>query len=281
MDIKKIVIFGWNNFTASLADGIKIVHPNCEILCPDVSTEDFESARKSGYLDPLPVQKSAIYENADYIIIDRDPKDIVPLLKDIRSLIEEGTYIMDFQPIKTDSYSRITRLLGSAIPYISCYIFLDEAPSEFTIRGTIFRDKIAAVVCDTSTHILQEVRAFWGILKVKIVPTTAEFFDEIFAETSQTVSLLSGIYTHILQQDSWADTLFFGFYNKTLRSFISPVDNRSQKAAEDIVLNGDHIRRTLSFIKREMDKIDEMIDNEDIAKLAQYMASAQQFKNRI
>lgn len=279
--VNKIVVLGWNNFTASLIDGIKSVYPQCEVLCPDISPNDFEIARKFSYLNECPLQMASIYEDADIVIIDKNMKETISLIQNIKPFLETDTYIIDFQQIKTVCYEKITSILDRDTPYISCFVFLDAMPDKFTIRGNLFKDKIAAVVCDTSTPVLQRVRDFWNIVGVKIVPTTAEFFDEIIAETIQGLLLLSSSYIQILQQDSWSDTLFFGFYNKNLREFMSPICNDCQKSAENIIQNGDYIRRTLSFIKREVDKIDEIIDNEDVVKMTQYLSTVQKFRDRV
>lgn len=278
--LNKIVIIGWNNFTASLVDGIKKTHSNCDILCIDCEN-GLQSTPNTSLLSHLPSQKAAIFEDADIVIIDKNYHDTCTVIKDIKSLLPYGTYVMDFQAIKTEPYERICLLLGEDNPYISCYAFLDDVPKEFTVRGDLFHDKIIAVISNNSTQILQYMRDFWNILNAKIVPTTAEFFDEIFAETTQSVTLLSHMLTHILQQDSWADTLFFGFYSKELRSFLSPINKNPQLFSEHIISNADNMRRILSLMKREINIIDQMIDNEEMFKLVQYLTESRNFKNRI
>ena len=281
IEIEKIIIIGWDNFTASLAEGIKKKFPMCEILCTDPTNEHIFQAQQQGLLSELPSQKAMIYDGADFVFVNKSSQEIVPTITNIKSLLSLGTYVMDFQPVKSKYFEEILELLGSRNPYVSCFVFLNENPNEFTVRGDVFKDQIVAVISDTSTKILQDVRDFWNILEAKIVPTSAEFFDEILSQTSQSVSLISHMFTHILQEDSWADTLFFGFYNKDLRSFLAPTCTKKQYSAQSIIDNADNIRRTLSFIKREIDKLDQMIDDEDIAQLSQYLIVSQNFKNRL
>ncbi|MGL5956112.1 MAG: hypothetical protein ACRC0X_05850 [Brevinema sp.] len=281
ISLEKVVIIGWNNFTASLAEGIKSKFPQCAVLCPDPINADMQQTQKCGYLTPVPPHKVNIYENTQFVIINQNPSSTFDTLSSIKHLLSEETYIMDFQPIKSPYFEKTLDLLNHTHRYVSCFVFLDQMPEDFTVRSDLFKDKIVAVVSDTSTQVLQEVRNFWNIFHAKIVPTSAEFFDEILAETSQSVSLLSHVLTHVLLQDSWADTLFFGFYNKLLRSFLDPACIRSQCSSESIIDNADNIRRTLSFIKREIEKIDRMIDEEDAFKLTQYLQKSYQFKNRI
>ncbi|MGL4676439.1 MAG: hypothetical protein ACRCWI_02080 [Brevinema sp.] len=281
INLEQVVIIGWNNFTASLAEGIKNKFPSCTILCPDPITPDIQETQKYGYLTPIPPKQLNIYANTQFVIINQDPASTFNTLNNIKHLLGEETYIIDFQPVKSPYFEKTLHLLNDIPTYVSCFVFLDEIPENFTVRSDLFKDKIVAVVSNTSTQILQEVRDFWNIFQAKIVPTSAEFFDEILAETSQSVSLLSHILTHVLLQDSWADTLFFGFYNKLLRSFLDPACIHRQCSSESIINNADNIRRTLSFIKREINKIDHMIDEEDAFKLSQYLQKSYQFKNRI
>ena len=281
IEVEKIIIVGWDNFTASLAEGVKKKYPECEILCTDSTNEQISQAKQQGLISELPSQKAMIYEGADCIFINKSPQEIVSTITNIKSLLSSGTYVMDFQPVKSKYFEEILELLGPRNPYVSCFVFLNETPNEFTIRGDVFKDQIVAVISDTSTKILQDVRDFWNILEAKIVPTSAEFFDEILSQTSQSVSLISHMFTHILHEDSWADTLFFGFYNKDLRSFLAPTCTKKQYSAQSIIDNADNIRRTLSFIKREIDKLDQMIDDEDMVQLSQYLVISQNFKNRL
>ena len=281
IEVEKIIIVGWDNFTASLAEGVKKKYPECEILCTDSTNEQISQAKQQGLISELPSQKAMIYEGADCIFINKSPQEIVSTITSIKSLLSSGTYVMDFQPVKSKYFEEILELLGPKNPYVSCFVFLNESPNEFTVRGDVFKDQIVAVISDTSTKILQDVRDFWNILEAKIVPTSAEFFDEILSQTSQSVSLISHMFTHILHEDSWADTLFFGFYNKDLRCFLAPTCTKKQYSAQSIVDNADNIRRTLSFIKREIDKLDQMIDDEDMVQLSQYLVISQNFKNRL
>ena len=281
IEVEKIIIVGWDNFTASLAEGVKKKYPECEILCTDSTNEQISQAKQQGLISELPSQKAMIYEGADCIFINKSPQEIVSTITSIKSLLSSGTYVMDFQPVKSKYFEEILELLGPKNPYVSCFVFLNESPNEFTVRGDVFKDQIVAVISDTSTKILQDVRDFWNILEAKIVPTSAEFFDEILSQTSQSVSLISHMFTHILHEDSWADTLFFGFYNKDLRCFLAPTCTKKQYSAQSIVDNADNIRRTLSFIKREIDKLDQMIDDEDMVQLSQYLVVSQNFKNRL
>ena len=281
IEIEKVIILGWDNFTASLTEGIKKKYPKCEVLCTDLTNEQIFQAQQQGLLSVLPSQKSLIYEGADCIFINKSSQEIVPTITSIKSLLSPGTYVMDFQPVKSKFFEEISELLGPKNPYVSCFVFLDETPNEFTVRGDVFKDQIVAVISDTSTKILQDVRDFWNVLEAKIVPTSADFFDEILSQTTQSVSLISHMFTHILQEDSWADTLFFGFYNKDLRCFLAPTCTKKQYSAQSIIDNADNIRRTLSFIKREIDKLDQMIDDEDMVQLSQYLVVSQNFKNRL
>lgn len=280
--LEKIVIAGWDNFTASLVEQIKRIFPHCEILCTDPINPEIQEALRCNYLSPLPPQKEEIYANTQYLIINKDSKQIISYLENINTYIEAKTCIIDFQPIKSSHVDKVTSILEYPKNYISCFVFLDSAPTDFTIRGDIFRDKIVAVISDTSTSLLQEIRDFWNIFGAKIVPTSAEFFDEIIAETTQSISLLSHIFTHVLLQDSWADTLFFGFYNKELRSFLCPASKeRCLCSPENVIDNATNIRHTISFLKRELDKLDKMIDNEEYLGLEKYFEESFQFKKRI
>ncbi len=272
--LSKVVIGGWNNFTASLAEGIKRANPDCEILCIDPTNIDIERALISGELAKIPPQKTDIYADADFVILNTP--DSLASIKEFKSMLDENTYVMDFRHVKTSDHEKISNLIDN---YISCYVFLDSDPSGFTVRGDLFKDKIVAVISDTSGKVLQDIRDFWNIFGAKIVPTTADFFDEIMAETSHSIALASHMISHVLLQDSWSDTLFFGFYNKNLRSFLAPA-NKSV-TGEDIIQNAENIRRTLVFLKRELEKIDQMIDNEEILKLNQYISESINFKNRL
>ncbi len=281
IEIEKIVVIGWDNFTASLVEGIKKKYPMCEILCADSVTDQILQAKQQGLISDSPSQKIMIYEGADFVIINQSSQEIIATIKNIKSLLSRGTYIIDFQPVKSKLFEEILDLLESQNPYVSCFVFLNDIPNEFTIRGDVFKDQIVAIISDTSTKVLQTMREFWNIVDAKIVPTSAEFFDEILSQTSQSVALISHMFTHILQEDSWADTLFFGFYNKDLRNFLTPTCTKKQYSAQSIIENADNIRRTLSFIKREIDVLDQMIDNEDIMKLSEYLVISQNFKNRL
>ncbi len=279
LELEKIVIVGWDNFTASLAEGIKKKFSQCEVICVDPLTPEIKQALEFGYLDPTPSQKMDIYENAQFVIINQTLEKTLVSIEEIKSLIDDDTYIMDFQAVKSDYFSKASRLLETNC--ISCFVFLDDLPQNFTVRGDLFKDKIVAVISDTSNGVLQKIRDFWNIFGSKIVPTSADFFDEILSETTQSVSLISHMFSHVLLQDSWVDTLFFGFYNKNLRSFLEPASVNSECNAENIINNADNVRRTLSFIKRELDKIDQMIDEEDTFKLSQYLNASYQFKKRL
>ncbi len=277
--LNKVVVIGWDNFTASLAEGIKRSNPNCEILCADPSSIEIEMAVANRALSELPAQKSDIYADADFVIIHRSPQDTLKSISEIKSLIDSGTYVIDFQPVKSPFYKKSYDMLEGR--YISCYVFLDNEPQGITVRGDLFKDKIVAVISDSSGKVLQDTRDFWNIFGAKIVPTSAEFFDEIIAETSQSVSLLAHVFSHVLLQDSWSDTLFFGFYNKKLREFLSPAITSTPVKPDDIINNADNIRRNIGFIRRELDRIDQMIDNEDAFKLSQYLHDSITFKNRL
>ncbi|MGL4561831.1 MAG: hypothetical protein ACRCV0_06050 [Brevinema sp.] len=277
--INKVVIHGWNNMTASIAEGIRSKFPKCQIFCPDLTEDQFIQAHKEGYLDSLPQRKSLIYEEADYLILDKNGKDTLLILEKIENYLESETVIIDFQHVKNYYYEQTKHILSPTNPYVSAYIFLDELP--LGVRHTIFKDKIIAIISDNSTELLNNMKYFWGLFDAKIIPTSAEFFDEIFATTMQTPNMIATIYSHILQKDSWADTLFFGFYNKQLRNFVSPVAYEPDEIAKNLVSNRDNIMRTLSFIKREIDVIHQMIDDENTEAISFYIKSAKKFKNRI
>ncbi|MGL4388555.1 MAG: prephenate dehydrogenase dimerization domain-containing protein [Brevinema sp.] len=279
LSFTKIVIHGWNNITASIAEGIRSYCPNCKIYCPDASEAEFYQAHNEGYLDALPDKTSSIYEDADYIIIDKNGKDIFFILKSIESFLVSNTCIIDFQHIKGEYYEKTRDLIPDYMCYVSAYIFLDDYP--LGVRKSIFKDKIVAVICDNRQELLNSMKNFWGIFDAKIIPTSSEFYDEIFATTMQTPNMMATIFSHILQKDSWADTLFFGFYNKQLRNFVSPVANEPREIAQNMINNRENIIRMLSFMKREIDTIQDMIDNENTEGITSYIKVAKQFKNRI
>lgn len=279
--LSKIVVLGWNNFTMSLVEGLRVVYPNMIILCPDITEEEYKLGEQAGYLNPLPYQNNLIYEDTDFVIIDKNGQELLNTLQKIKPFLQEKTYIMDFQSIKSPLYNNNQDFLGLANPYISAYIFLDEYPSGITIRSSIFRDKIVALVSNGAIEVLKDCKIFWDSLHARLVPTTAEFFDEIYAMTNQSIELFASMYAMILQRDSWADTLFFGFYNKMLRYFMMPIENGIYQSAKGIIQNADNIRRILNFIKREINQLDQFIDDENIEALTKYLTHAKNFKDRI
>ena len=58
IEIDKVIILGWDNFTASLAEGIKKKYPECEVLCTDPVNEQIFQAQQQGLLSALPSKKS-------------------------------------------------------------------------------------------------------------------------------------------------------------------------------------------------------------------------------
>ncbi|MGL4394112.1 MAG: hypothetical protein ACRCS8_02690 [Brevinema sp.] len=277
--LSKVVIVGWNNITASIAEGIRMQFPECEIYSPDAAGDAYQQARSEGYLDLLPDQKALIYEDADYVILGHNGDEALAQLSEIECCLTPGTCVMDFQHVKVEYFDRTLDLLPSGVSYVSAYVFLDEFP--LGVRKNIFKDKIIAIICDNSQDTLNSMKSFWAIFDAKIIPTSAEFYDEIFATTIQTPNMIATIFSHILQKDSWADTLFFGFYNKHLRNFVSPVVPDPKEVSQNMVHNRENMIRMLSFMKREIDVVQDMIDNENVEAIEAYIKVAKQFKNRI
>jgi len=277
--LKKVVVIGWNNFTISLVEGLHKAYPNIQILSLDITDEEYKIGVQSGYLNPLPKQKNLIFEDADFILIDQVGQQLLYSIQKIKPYLHEKTYVMDFQAIKTPLYDEIQKIIGNT--YISSYVFLDEYPEGMTIRSSIFRDKIVALISNGTIGTLKDCRTFWNSVNVKLVPTSAEFFDEIYAMTTQSIEIFAMMYATILQKDSWADTLFFGFYNKLLRNFLSPVKQQYESSTDKIIKNAENIRRILNFIKREITYLDQLIDDENVDGLNRYLSKAKEFDNRI
>ncbi|SFB86073.1 Prephenate dehydrogenase [Brevinema andersonii] len=278
--MEKLVIYGWNNITASLAEGIRRLYPACIILCPDAPDFIQSQYRKERILSPLSDGLQAILENADYILLGSRSSENLEILKSIRRFIDSKTLIMDFQAIKADFFEKASYLLKNKCFFASVFTFIDLMDSE-AIRSDLFQDKIVAVVSDGNSEVLEKIRDFWQHFKAVIVPTSAEFYDEIFSATTQGIFLLTNLYMRILQRDSWADTLFFGFYNRSLRNFAElPIQN-VQNQAIDIIANKENILRVLSFMKREIEQMSSMINDGNARQLAEYIEAVQKFQDRL
>ncbi|MGL4366819.1 MAG: hypothetical protein ACRCTQ_00840 [Brevinemataceae bacterium] len=251
----KTIIHNLNNFTASLAEGIRRSSATGIVLCTDTES------KKSQYndsieFDLLPRHRAEIYSDVDFLIIDQESEKTAEFLKSIVSVLSPETLIIDFSLMKGDSYNTNSKLLKNYCHYISNYVFLDHYPDDLTIRGTIFKGKIVAVVSNETTEVLVKAQEFWNYFGAKIVPTSADFFDEIVAETDQTIKLMAAVYANILCRDSWSDTLFFGFYNRNLREFLKLSQNIDDVFIKNVFINKENIRRVLSFIRRELDAFD-------------------------
>lgn len=278
--MEKLVIYGWNNITASLAEGIRRFYPECIILCPDASDLVQSQYRKERILSPLPDGIQAVLEGADYILLGGRSSENLEILKSICRYVDSKTLIMDFQTVKTDFFEKAAGLSKNKCFFTSVFAFIDLMDPEI-VRSDLFQDKIVAVVSDGNSEVLEKIRDFWQHFKAIIVPTSAEFYDEIFSATTQGIFLLTNLYMRILQKDGWADTLFFGFYNRSLRNFAEqPIQNVKNQAA-DIIENKENILRMLSFVKREIEQISAMISDGNARQLAEYIETVQKFQDRL
>lgn len=278
--MEKLVIYGWNSITASLAEGIRRFYPECVILCADVP--DFVQSQylREHILSPLPDNIQAVLEGADYILLGGRRSENLEILKNICRFVDSQTLIMDFQTVKTEFFEKATALSENRCFFTSVFPFIDIIDPKI-VRSDLFQDKIVAVISDGNFEVLEKIRDFWQHFKAIIVPTSAEFYDEIFSATTQGVSLLTNLYMRILQKDSWADTLFFGFYNRSLRNFAGHSIQNVKHQAADIIENKENILRMLAFVKREIEQISTMISGGNERQLTEYIEAVQKFQDRL
>lgn len=278
--MEKLVIYGWNTITASLAEGIRRFYPECVILCADAP--DFVQSQylKERILSPLPDTIPAVLEGADCILLGRRGSENLEILKNINRFVDANTLIMDFQTVKTNFFEQAAALSKNNRFFTSVFAFIDVVDADI-VRSDLFQDKIVAVISDGNFEVLEKIRNFWQHFKAIIVPTSAEFYDEIFSATTQGIFLLTNLYMGILQKDSWADTLFFGFYNRSLRNFAGNSIQHIKNQAADIIENKDNILRMLSFVKREIDQISTVIRDGNERQLAEYIETVQKFQDRL
>ncbi|MGL5720987.1 MAG: hypothetical protein ACRCY4_01095 [Brevinema sp.] len=276
--MKKIVFYGTNARTLSMAEDLQATYPQCKIFFLSESAPNMLRV-------PPHFGKSIIgtpplfFEDVDFAIIDQSLKHAQETLDFIRKYLPETAFVIDLQSVKSDFYQMMCSSLDGICKCCAAYIFADL--NEALIQGGAFRDKITALICDNEPETLGLLKDFWNVFGAKVIPTSADFFDEITASTVSGGLLLSSMYLHILQSDSWADTLFFGFYNRGLRQATATVSSNSTTDAEALIRNKEHINHVLLFFKREIANLEHLLEEENKEKLALYLEQAKKFQDRI
>ena len=276
--VKKIIFYGTNVRTLSMAEDLQVAYPQCKIFFLS------ESSPCTPLIPPhfgKSIQGTAnlFFEDVDFVIIDQSLKQAQETLDFIRKYLPETAFVIDLQSVKSDFYEMMCASLEGICPCCTAYIFADL--NEGLIQGGAFRDKITALICDNEPKTLGYLKDFWSVFGAKVIPTSSDFFDEITASTVSAGLLLSSMYLHILQSDSWADTLFFGFYTRGLRQATATVSANTTMDAEALIRNKEHINHVLLFFKREIDNLEHILEEENKEKLALYLEQAKKFQNRI
>ena len=261
-----------------MAEDIQVAYPQCKIFFLSESTPcTLEVPAHFG--KSIQGTPPLFFEDVDFVIIDQSLKQAQETLDFIRKYITDASFVIDLQSVKSDFYRMMCTSLEGVCPCCTAYIFADL--SEDLIQGGAFRDKITALICDNEPKTLGYLKEFWNIFGAKVIPTSSDFFDEITASTVSAGLLLSSMYLHILQSDSWADTLFFGFYNRGLRQATATVSTNTTMDAEALIRNKEHINHVLLFFKREINNLEHLLEEENKEKLALYLEQAKKFQNRI
>ncbi|MGL5254141.1 MAG: hypothetical protein ACRC9L_03915 [Brevinema sp.] len=276
--MKKIIFYGTNVRTLSMAEDLQAAHPQCKMFFLSESTSN-NLKIPSHFNKSIQGTPALFFEDVDFVIVDQSFKEAQETLSFIRKYLPETAFVIDLQSVKSDFYKMMSTSLEGICSCCAAYIFADF--NEDLIQGGVFRDKITALICDNEPETLAFLKDFWSIFGAKVIPTSADFFDEITANTVSAGLLLSSIYLHILQSDSWADTLFFGFYNRGLRQVTATVSSNTSMDAEALIRNKEHINHTLLFFKREIANLERLLEEENKEKLALYLEQAKKFQNRI
>ncbi|MGL5722535.1 MAG: prephenate dehydrogenase dimerization domain-containing protein [Brevinema sp.] len=276
--MKKIVFYGTNVRTLSMAEDLQVAYPQCKMFFLSESTP-LTLKIPAHFGKSIEGMANLFFEDVDFVIIDQSFKQAQETLDFIRKYLPETAFVIDLQSVKSDFYQMMSSTLDGICQCCAAYIFADL--SEELIQGGAFRDKITALICDNEPQTLGYLKEFWSAFGAKVIPTSSDFFDEITASTVSGGLLLSSMYLHILQSDSWADTLFFGFYNRGLRQSTATVSSNPTMDAEALIRNKEHINHMLLFFKREIDSLEHLLEEENKEKLSQYLEQAKKFQDRI
>lgn len=275
----KVMFYGLNTQTLSLAEGLVFAFPKCSIAFPGVSEEQNTLPLPKNFSVSIKGNPELFFEDVDFVIIDQPLSQAKETLSYLRKYLTDKTFVISLSAVKTDMAELMKTHLAHICPFANAFAFAEFTPG--LVRGDAFLNKIIAVICDNQPKTLETLRNFWNYLGAKIIPTSAEFFDEITANTVVGGLLASTMYLHILQRDSWADTLFFGFYDKSLRQSTNCVSKNPIQDTENILRNKDNILQVLSFFKREIHSLERLLNEENKEKLAQYFALVKKFQDRI
>lgn len=274
--MNKAVFYGVSERTLSLAEGLINAQPQCKIFFPNAVS----SLPLAGYIEKqISGSLDLFFEDVDFVVIDQSYAQGVETVAVLRKYLPESALVLELQLVKSDFYAFLQAQLGSICSVAGSYTFADTSPG--IVRGDLFKDKITAIICDNQPSTLERLRDFWNLLGAKIIPTSAEFFDEITANTMGGGLLLATMYVQILQRDSWADTLFFGFYDRALRQATGGVSKNPVRDAESIIRNKENIGHVLTFLKREIQNLERILAEESKEKLALYLGQVQKFQDRL
>jgi prephenate dehydrogenase len=282
MENKTFGIYGLGLIGGSIALAVKSFIPGSKVIGFGRDIEKLETAKKLGMIDKCGTADSEEVGSLDYFIIGT-PIDLVSdVFQQFMNRLPEEVIVMDVGSVKRPVLNSIEKVNSRGLQFVGAHPMAGSEKSglEFA-RADLFDKKIVAVIGDGPEELMGKVREFWKRLGAQIVLVSADFHDEIVANTSHAPHLISSALSRFLEKDGWSEVRFFGLYGRGLLDTTRVAQGNPDMWADIILQNSDNIERALIDFSREVDTLIHIIRNKKRHELVDYLKKSKDFRESL
>lgn len=282
MENKTIGIYGLGLIGGSIALAVKSFIPGSKVIGFGRDIQKLETAKKLGMIDKYANPDSEEVADLDYLIIGTPVETVALVFAQFMNKLKDDVIVMDVGSVKRPVIASVEKVNTRGLYFVGAHPMAGSEKSglEFA-RADLFDKKIVAVIGEGPEEVMTQVRDFWKQLGAQIVLVSADFHDEIVANTSHAPHLISSALSRFLEKDGWSEVRFFGLYGKGLLDTTRISQGNPGMWADIVLHNSDNIERALIDFSREVDTLIHIIRNKRRGELSDYLEKSKEFRDNL
>ncbi len=283
MFFKKVTIIGLGLIGGSLAWGLKKTGQIEEVTGVDIDEDTLEYAVNKNIVDNVSSDPNEAVRNTDLVVVATHVGLIPKVVNSLIANLSAKTTITDVGSIKEDIVKEIEGFLPSDVHFVGGHPIAGSERSGISYSdGELFIGKecVLTPTSRTDKESLNKVDNMWKLVGSNVITMDPQYHDRVFAYVSHLPHVVAYALINSVGSARGGDKIF-SFAGGGLKDFTRISESSPELWSEILLANKHNILESLEEFKKEIEKIQGAMEEEDFKKLKGNLSKAVNFKQNI
>ncbi|MGI9533614.1 MAG: prephenate dehydrogenase [Thermodesulfobacteriota bacterium] len=279
MKFNSVTVIGLGLIGGSICRAIKEYRASTEVIGIDADKEVLDFAVNNGIID----RGSSDYDiaiDSEIVVIATYVDTIPETFEKIVPSLNKGTVVTDTGSVKSNLVNKIDGLLNANVHFVGSHPI---AGTQFSgIKSSdaeLFKGKDIVITPTEKSKeaAIKSVTAFWGSLGGRVINLDPATHDKIFAYVSHLPHVVAYSLINSVASSNIADDIF-NFSGGGLKDYTRIAASSPEMWKTIFMENKDSILESIEKFKKNIEKAESAIKNEDLNELNNILEHAQKLK---